>query len=73
MSRPVYIEAADISSVQPLGQAGTRAVAVELNMTKAQVKRAIVDMFSEGWGEAEAFEWFASEFPTWCKTSEVTA
>jgi hypothetical protein len=65
MSRTVYIEAVSFEDLQPGGRSGSRFLAVELNMTKAQIKRAIVDMLSEGWGESEAFEWFASEFPEW--------
>lgn len=67
--RPVYIEGQDIASVMPLGSAGTRAVAVELNMTNLQVKRAVVDMLG-GMPESDAFEFLRSEFPEWF---EVTA
>jgi hypothetical protein len=69
MSRPVYIECAGIDSALP----ESRRIAIKLDMTQAQIKSAIVDMLSEGWSEAEAFEWFASEFPEWVKTPKVTA
>lgn len=67
--KPVYIEGQDIASVMPLGSAGTRAVAVELNMTDKQVRAAIVDMLG-GMPETDAFQFLRSEFPEWF---EVTA
>lgn len=69
--RPVYIEGQDIASVQPLGSAGTRAVAVELNMTNQQIKRAVVDMLG-GFSDAEVFDFLRQEFAD-CFAEEVKA
>ena len=63
--RPVYIEAQDVASLRSL----TRNIAVELNMTTPQIKRAVVDMLG-GMPESDAFEFLRSEFPEWF---EVTA
>lgn len=67
--RPVYIEGQDIASVMPLGSAGTRAVAVELNMTDKQIRAAVVDMLAY-MPESDAFQFLKSEFPEWFEPVE---
>ena len=66
--KPVYIQAQDVASINPEGAAGYRSVGVELNMTRRQEERAIVEMIGQ-WPEHEAFEWLKSEFPEWFESA----
>jgi hypothetical protein len=62
------IRAAIVESAKPgadgYGSSG-HFIELRLDMTKAQRKAAIIELLGLGWGESEAFEWFASEFPEW--------
>jgi hypothetical protein len=68
----VYIEAHDISSIQPAqsGQgSATRFLRIELDMSVAQMRRAVLEIMGTRMGsEPEVFEWFKSEFPEWFTT-----
>lgn len=64
--KPVYIECQSVESMQPQGSAGTRSIAVELSMTDAQVRAAVLDLIG-GMPEQAAFEWFSNEMPEWFK------
>ena len=64
--KPVYIECQSVDSMQPQGSAGTRNIAVELNMTDAQVRAAVLDLIG-GMPEQAAFDWFRNEMPEWFK------
>lgn len=64
--KPVYIECQSVESMQPQGSAGNRSIAVELSMTDAQVKAAILNLLGE-MPEQDAFEWFKSQTPEWFK------
>ena len=64
MSRAVYIECQSVESMLPVGSAGSRAIAAELNMTDRQVRDAILNLLG-GMPEQEAFEWLRSEHPAW--------
>ena len=64
--KPVYIECQSVESMQPAGSAGTRNIAIELSMTDAQVRAAVLEMIGE-MPEQAAFEWFRNEMPAWFK------
>ena len=64
--KPVYIECQSVDSMNPQGSVGTRAIAVELNMTDAPVRAAVLDLIG-GMPEQAAFEWFRNEMPEWFK------
>jgi hypothetical protein len=64
--RPVYIECQSVESMQPQGSAGTRSIAVELSMTDAQVRAAVLELIG-GMPEQDAYEWFRNEMPSWFK------
>jgi hypothetical protein len=66
--KPVYIECQSVESMQPQGSAGTRSIAVELSMTDAQVRAAVLDLIG-GMPEQDAFDWFRNEMPSWFKVS----
>ena len=66
--KPVYIECQSVESMQPNGSAGTRSIAVELSMTDAQVRAAVLDLIG-GMPEQAAFEWFSNEMPEWFKVA----
>jgi hypothetical protein len=61
--RPVYIECVDVASI---GCTTSRAVALNLNMTRHQEREAVMDILML-WPEQEAFDWLRSEFPAWFK------
>ena len=65
---PVYIECQAVESMQPMGSAGTRAIAVELHMTDAQVRAAVLDLIGE-MPEQDAFDWLKNEMPDWFKVA----
>jgi hypothetical protein len=64
----VYIECQSVESMQPQGSVGTRAIAVELSMTDAQVRAAVLDLIGE-MPEQAAFEWFRDAMPEWFKVA----
>ena len=64
--KPVYIECQSVESMQPQGSAGNRSIAVELQMTDAQVRAAVLDLIG-GMPEQAAFDWFKNEMPDWFK------
>jgi hypothetical protein len=66
--KPVYIECQSVESMQPQGSAGTRSIAVELSMTGAQVRAAVLDLIGE-MPEQAAFEWFRDAMPEWFKVA----
>lgn len=66
--KPVYIECQSVESMQPNGSAGTRSIAVELSMTDAQVRAAVLNLIG-GMPEQAAFEWFSNEMPKWFKVA----
>lgn len=66
--KPVYIECQGVESMQPQGSAGTRGIAIELSMTDAQVRAAILDLLGE-MPEQAAFEWMQEAMPEWFKVA----
>lgn len=66
--KPVCIECQSVESMQPQGSAGARSISVELSMTDAQVRAAVLDLIG-GMPEQDAFDWFKNEMPDWFKVS----
>ena len=66
--KPVYIACQYVDSMQPQGEAGNRSIAVELQMTDAQVRAAVLDLIG-GMPEQAAFDWFKNEMPDWFKVA----
>jgi hypothetical protein len=64
--KPVYIACQSVESMHPHGNAGTRAIGIELSMTDAQVRQAVMDLIG-GMPEQDAFDWFRNEMPSWFK------
>ena len=67
--KPVYIACQYVDSMQPQGSTGTRIIAIELSMTDAQVRAAVLELIG-GMQEQDAFEWFRNEMPEWFKVAE---
>ena len=70
--RPVSIECQSVESMLPQGSSGTRSIAIEVSMTNAQVKAAVLDLIGE-MPEQEAFEWFRNEMASWFAAAELDA
>jgi hypothetical protein len=66
MSAPVYIECESVDSMLPVGSTGTRAIALDLNMTRRQCRDVVFNIL-RNMPEQEAFEWLRSEFADWFK------
>jgi len=66
MSRPVYIECQSVASMLPVGSAGSRAIAMELNMTDRQCLDVAYNILSH-MPEQDAYEWLRAEFADWFK------
>lgn len=69
----VFIEARAVQRVDPratgYGNSGP-ALRIELDMSEAQIKAAIVGLIGNHMGEQQVYEWLRGEFPEWF---EVTA
>lgn len=66
MSAPVYIECQSVDSILPVGFAGSRIIALDLNMTTQQCRDVVFNILSN-MPEQDAFEWLRSEFADWFK------
>lgn len=66
MNQTAYIECQAIDDMQPIARYGSNAIAVELRMTDAQRKHAILDMLGN-MPEQAAFAWIQDAMPEWFK------
>jgi len=66
VSAAVYIECQSVDSMLPVGSTGTRAIALDLNMTNQQCRDVVFNILSN-MPEQDAFEWLRSEFADWFK------
>lgn len=64
--KSVYIACRSVESMHPQGEAGNRNIGIELSMTDAQVRQAVMELIGQ-MPEQDAFDWFKSEMPEWFK------